>query len=284
MKYFILFAFVFLFAACENEVIVDLPEYKSKLVVNGLIDNVNPIRVQVGNSVAALSKDNPILFSQALVYLSANNQVVDTLQFDAFDNVYKSKITPQLNTEYQIAVRYAGYTDIFAKSRLIDGVLLESITYKDSSGVDENGFPTGTLRIVFADPAGVSNRYRFNLYYYNSNFQQFQPTSYETSDLSLNDEDNVSENDGSIIFNDLLFNGKRKEIEVTVSSLNTSSSPKLVVVFSALSEDYYRYALSLQKYRDADGNFFGEPVFIYSNVTNGLGIFASQLNLSDTIR
>lgn len=276
--------FLPLILACEREVEVELPVYEQKLVVNGIIDNISPISVAVSHSVPALQLQNPEYLQDAIVMLYGNNAFLDTLDYDVFYKKYFSSVLAQQGVRYKVTVNRSNYKQASASTVLPGGGITGHVEFEDSTGLDSVGLPTGTIRIIFDDAGAEKNYYRLNLLYYNSGTGEFQPFIYETDDPSLLGPEAEKEPDASVIFDDLLFNGQTKQIEIRVSSLLATSSPKFLIDFSALGEEYYKYRVSLRKFRDNSTNFFAEPVFVYTNIENGLGIFAAQVNRKDTIK
>jgi hypothetical protein len=57
-----------------------------------------------------------------------------------------------------------------------------------------------------------------------------------------------------------------------------------MVLKEHLSNDYYQYVTSLNRYQNAGSTLFQEPVFVFSNVKNGLGICSGYQVQRDTIR
>ena len=54
----------------------------------------------------------------------------------------------------------------------------------------------------------------------------------------------------------------------------TSNQYDLKVRFLTLSRDFFEFATSYQKQKLNNNNPFAEPTQVYSNIENGLGIFA----------
>ena len=48
------------------------------------------------------------------------------------------------------------------------------------------------------------------------------------------------------------------------------------VILTSLSEEAYKYFVTLDRYYMANGDFFAEPVQVISNIENGLGIFGGK--------
>jgi hypothetical protein len=87
-----------------------------------------------------------------------------------------------------------------------------------------------------------------------------------------------------ILWNDKGFNGENHSFKILVpSSTIIPIGTKFVISLYTLSEDYYKYMIDKWKYSKTENDPFAEPVRLYSNISNGCGIFAfSSLNV-DTI-
>jgi len=57
----------------------------------------------------------------------------------------------------------------------------------------------------------------------------------------------------------------------------------MVATLSSVSEDYYKYNVTLAKYEQTQGDPFAQPVQVYSNIENGFGIFGGYSSFSDTL-
>ncbi|WP_332912403.1 DUF4249 family protein [Algoriphagus boritolerans] len=78
-----------------------------------------------------------------------------------------------------------------------------------------------------------------------------------------------------ILFNDILLNGKDSEIVFRVS-IPKGFDLEVEFNFSHVTESYYRYeeTVGLQGYNR--GDFLSQPVLVYSNIQNGMGILKAR--------
>jgi len=71
-------------------------------------------------------------------------------------------------------------------------------------------------------------------------------------------------------------------VDVRVSAYDPNGGPmtggQIEVVISRVTRDSYLFWLSLDRYRNSDGNPFAEPAPLYSNVGNGFGIFGGSVD------
>ena len=152
------------FFGCERDVEVDLPPYQKKLVVNGLIDNISPIAVTVSYSVGALDSFGPGFIGDATVILYEDGLELERLSYDNFENKYISTHTGKEGKEYSIQVISQDFPPIEARTVFPGGNLQTVISFQDSTGTDEAGAPTGTLKVQFNDPAEDDQYYMLNVF------------------------------------------------------------------------------------------------------------------------
>lgn len=175
--------------------------------------------------------------------------------------------------------------------------IYDTIGYSYNKGLD--------LHIRFKDQANLNNYYRLvlksRMYYSNGEIME-GPVGASFDDLVFgnNNTDILGESSSYYSFNefnDQLFDGKTYELKMRVfysysklhegASLTTSpqvdvNTPikrELVVELQSISESYYHYLKSVSANEGAD-MFFSEPVQIYSNIENGIGILGSYTRSS----
>jgi len=102
--------------------------------------------------------------------------------------------------------------------------------------------------------------------------------SIESNSSDLADANTCLDNRG-IFLRDALFNGRQKELKIYVNTgdlqpiFNGTDTLYPNVLLQHVPESYFRYRKSLSVAQDANGNPFAEPANVYTNVTNGYGIF-----------
>lgn len=280
-----LIALFLVLVSCEERTIPDDgTPYNSKLVVNSLIDNESEIKAYVSRSVSSLSGNSPSYISDAEVYLKENGTVVDTLQYDAVDNYYFGQVRPVLGSTYEINVTDKLLGNAYGTASLPNSVNFSGLSYQDTAGYDSSGSPLSSLTISFTDPGGVSNFYKLDFLYYSNVANAFLPFEFNTDDNVLLSPSTQKLAEGGYLFNDVLFNGEDRKIKVTFPQATATGTPKYIVRFEILSEEAFRYLDGIERFANQDNNSpLNQPVFIYSNIRNGLGIFAGSYIERDTI-
>ncbi|TNE78537.1 MAG: DUF4249 domain-containing protein [Bacteroidetes bacterium] len=282
-----LFLFAIVLTACEKR---DIPTqniaYQSKLVVNSLFDNENAFRVFVSKSESSLSGIRPQYLSNAEVLLFKNNVFIDTLDYDLVDNYYFTSEVAEVGAQYSVRVKSAGsLQEASAMATLPNLQNFGGLTYTDSIGVDGGGLITSQLNLNFTDFAGQSNYYRLSFLYFSPATQSFLPFDFDTDDEILLNPGTIHADDGSYLFSDALFTGRTRNITIRFPQITATGTPRYAVKFEALSEEAYRYITTLEQFQaqQSTNSPFQEPVLVFSNIQNGVGIFAGSTIARDTI-
>ncbi|HET7734313.1 MAG TPA: DUF4249 family protein, partial [Paludibacter sp.] len=149
------------------------------------------------------------------------------------------------------------------------------------------------------DPINISNYYRLEakvINYYDDNSRTIGDALINYNDLVFggNNNSNIFETSGYNYyheFSDELFNGKEYNLSFTFNIYTTTYKPEyqnnnheinvktpvkqeLRIELQSISKSYFLYLRSRAANMDAV-EFFSEPVQIYSNVTDGIGILGS---------
>ena len=96
----------------------------------------------------------------------------------------------------------------------------------------------------------------------------------EQYDIWFNSDDPIigdEISDNGVIFSDEFFNGKNYELVIYIDKQYT---PFLFTELRSVSKEYFLYMRSYFKYVQTNGDFLAEPVMVYNNINNGIGIFA----------
>ena len=211
-KSYILLFFMFLLGACFYDN-VDPPQpedYISKLVVNAELNTTSTFALQLTNSASVSSDDLPGLVKTATVNL-ARNQETSVMAYDQNTEMYLSNIIPQPGDRISLDIRATGYPFVTSFITVPNAVSTTS-TLVVNGGVDSTGQASDLLTIQFQDDPNEKNYYRLNFYYYDNTFGEFDNMAFSTNDPSLAQYNSYRLYDGSVLFDDELFNGQLKSI------------------------------------------------------------------------
>jgi hypothetical protein len=170
--------------------------------------------------------------------------------------------------------------------------ITDTIGFSSTIGLD--------LRVRFKDEPTVKNYYRLVLKgksYFEDGQVLESPVNSTTDDLVFgnNSADILGEMSSYSSYNefsDQLIDGETYELKTRVFysfvkykdnstkptspnvGIKTITKQELVVELQSISESYYQYLKSMKANQGGD-NFFSEPVQVYSNIVNGIGILGS---------
>ncbi len=266
--------------------------------------------------VSLYSIDN----AQVLIY--QNNNVIDSLYFNepSFDisfylNLYQygnyvSKyLFPIMGKEYKVIAKVTGMPEASSITTIPDLVKIEHVD--TSRIIVANQFSKTNLclkcNIEFTDPANETNYYLFNIY---KNYKESGSMNSDNMGFLCNDpivEEKLIGHEGNalsgdpirgIAFTDKIINGQKSDLTVTISctdiglpfwiddpNYNADGNHRKIIYFRlySITEEYFKYIQTLNKYNKDYDNPLADPVLVYSNVTGGYGIFAGAAVSGDSI-
>ena len=77
-----------IFSSCEKILDINLPDSKQRIVVNGIIDEINPISVQVSKTKSVLDTARIQQLATAKVKLYEDNVFISDMVFNADSNYF----------------------------------------------------------------------------------------------------------------------------------------------------------------------------------------------------
>lgn len=246
---------------CRKSIELNLPKYEPKLVLEFYLQDGQPLACLLQESVNYTDTTKVKLISNALIVLSYNG-VNDTLfnvpyidqKLGKIYNYYNPKIlnlTP--NVEYQVYVNDGKGKEMRGKTRVKEVVPIKNLTY---SYDDAN---KARAILVFDDNQNAVNYYLM---------AAFRNTPFLGSGLV---------NDRTV--SDVLFNGNQFSFE---SSYSYQLGDTITARLYHLTEEHWNFSESASNAQSANGNPFGQPANILSNVTGGLGVFTT-LNYDEKV-
>lgn len=271
---FILITLLLALAACIDDVDdVDLPDYDPKIVVSAFISPGDFVKVKVFRSVPIFYNlemtdwmvKYPMLKDATVVLINTTESTQLSVPFNPMLEQYV--LDPEIagikaGNEYELRVSAPGLESVNATTLVPDPAPQIS-----DMNIEMRSISYGTELII----TGVINDTpdQRNFYYI---------MGYETNSYSYWENDSVIEVTHSYIsysnyFSDADRDGQEIGFRVSVQIYEGTSQYDLFIL--SVDETYFRYHMGLDSYYEADGNPFAEAVILHSNVTSGLGVFAS---------
>ena len=292
-KIIIALVFPILFMGCEEEISSDsLNPYYEKLVINEYFNTNEPFSIQVSVSRDAYKEPNPFLLdsTEAKVILKENNLPIP-LYFNTFDNTFYSLVKPLAGKTYSITVSSGKYNTVSASGVMPNNILSKNASYIENGGVDQLGNKSDLLKLTFKDDLNTKDYYKLNFYYYSDLLNLFIAYDFELNDI-LSAVNTIKTRDGGFLFSDESFKGQEKTLTSVPPFGIVAGNPgaKYLIQIQRLNDDFWKYNTTLEQYRgglnggSTSSNLFSGAVVVYSNIVNGLGIFAGSNIESDTLK
>lgn len=241
-------------SGCQQEVKLDLPTYEPKIVMEFYLEDNKPLNCLLQESINFTDTTRFKLIENALVVLSYQNQkdtLLNTLSFDPYFgkiyNYHNNKIIQlEPGIEYEIYIKDSKGRIITGKTQLNETVPIDTLVYNFNS---ENQASAG---LIFKDREETRNYYRIVAF---QTGQTINPDS--TWDIT---------------FDDLLFNGRQFSF---YTGYAFDPGDTIIGRLYHLTEDHHKFTQSVNNAQSSNGNPFGQPANIISNLKGGLGIFTT---------
>jgi hypothetical protein len=258
--------------------------------------------------------------TEQLTYVHADN--IDRFNVDYTDSsslvclgYYKAETICQPGKTYKIEVIHPDYETVTCQTTIPNEISSVGIGDVDIQSISTNGSGWSPFKITFTDTPNEKNYYRILIAYKKgSHAWDYREDIADTSNrilvwsnnygsFSLEDPllfpDNENANDlilGSVynrfqLFTDDFIDGETHVLDFTVICYDAFDRElvdgeffQITVTLQVINEDEYLYLKSLALFKHFENEFMAEPVQVYSNIENGVGIFSGAINYSRTFQ
>ena len=305
-RLFILLAFGVCFAtACEEPVDLDIAIQAPQIVVKSNFTAGQPFQVTITKSKSLLSADAEEFVNDAVVRISSpQGKLADKLQLKSFrEPYYESRtLVPESGQMYRLEIEVPGQEQIIAEDIVPLPIALESIEMDtiETLGEAEDLIYKIAIKVNFTDPIGAQDYYHLNLFNHMAingedtpPMEGFNEGVGEHALIPLmpleSDKSNPSVTfhyeEGSVLFSDEDFDGEQTSLTFysLLSLSNEAHRGKVVGELRTVSKDYYLYHTSLSRQIANKDRPFVEPISVYTNIENGLGIFSGYAQYRDSV-
>ncbi len=265
MRYIVFLSFIIIalgLGSClQKKVDIQLPPFKSQLVVEGYLEKNKPVQIAVSQTSNFFGTPDlsAIFLKKAIVVLSYEN-VVDTLIFNPIPDLKHAKwfnyylknsdsIPLKDNVTYHLLVQDSTGRVVTAETTWHNATEIDSVkeTY-----ARVNATRTDTsMKVYFKDNAATVDYYRFR-----------------AVNHTRNDSVRVD-----AFFPDNLFNGQT--FSLTTGRRFHKGDTCDITLFH-IDSDYYTFLNTSRNADNANGNPFASPATIISNIKGGTGIFTAM--------
>ena len=307
---------ILLLAACEKEIEFDGEMVEPMIVVNSLITPDSVISVHLSKSKFFLSNKGGFdVVDNAEVSIYINRDFKEHLTFIE-KGLYKGTIKPMVGDTIRIVAKVAGMEEVESTIMMQSPAIIlrvdttNIIKYKNEEYV--NGELTAytinadcEVKLRIKDNSEEQNYYRLSVKKRQQTTFDGVPSVYEYDmyfalegvDTQTGSIFNLFSDDGDTkyqhLITDELFNGKEFIFRFKVEGLyyrervpgvsyeenpRFSREESFIINLQTISRGMYLYLKSKESADNVFGNIFAEPVQIYNNITNGIGIFGAYTN------
>ncbi|KEO73426.1 hypothetical protein EL17_13890 [Anditalea andensis] len=279
--------------SCERFLEVELPGQEPRMVLNALLEPSDSLTVFLTKSKGVLegraSNGEFELVEGANVYLKDQEGRIYPLEYINRSSPYETNAYYYLSGHeflagqtYEIIAEKEGFPTITSEQKLPDRIQLKSIDIINLGPVDGNGNNNELeITVKFDDPPG-SNFYEISGSFFASDTVIIEGIPYVNNyflDPSLIPVNPVYKKDylmrPVLLFSDNLFNGSVSEM-VFRTTIPRNVEFQFTIKFSHISESYYRFYDTADLQRSNRGDILSQPVLVYNNINNGMGIFKSR--------
>lgn len=269
--FFTLSILLFFVFSCSTEVEIEWKDESQKYVVNCLLNPDEPVKLYAFTTTPIL--DDTTFFADGLDVEIYKNETIAWTGSGTENGEYPIPVYVEAGAKFKIIVKDKNSVTISAEDTIPLHIYISNATYLFPA-YGEGGSKFGKVSLSFQDDAKVKNYYEIIILGKDSSINQ---TFNITSRVITLDSEHDSNFPGTIFFTDELFNGQQLDLNIFVNSYDTP-----IIVLKNVSRNYYEYRKSLEAHffnQNVDREniyelFKGDPVELYSNVNNGLGIFA----------
>ncbi len=280
--------FVLLSLSCRKELPFKSTAQQSRIVVNSLFATDSTLRVHVSRSSSVMDTANHKVITDAMVEIyNAENTLITTLDYTK-EGVYNNvSFYPSQNEVYHLKISADGFESVSSSESIPQPVVIVGVD--TVSTTNKEGEPILEVSVHFKDPGNIRNFYLIEMVVIG-----MMPIDIGGDSLNFRQQERMSSNDPNIeTVNQFIFNGysnasdylilSDKNFDGTTYTLNFSiinwhqwSDSQMTgqIRLLSTSEAYFNYRKSYEEYVNTQGNPFANPVQVYSNIENGIGIFA----------
>lgn len=313
MKKIISFIFLISIFSCTEIVNFTIPEQEPKLVVSALFNPDSLVRVNLFIT-QAISTESPNYLSDAKVELFKENNLIGILN-ELKNGEYCLNYFPEENSNYSLKISNTPFTEANSQCYLPAKVPVKNAEYVLNAWYNATEMTEmSRCNFVINDPPEVENFYEVIIY----ELREYEGSLPEVNSLytiECNDKAVVAEGlqaykPTSLLFSDKLFNGMEYNFTFDCSYIANridiingvteyfTDGKKLMVQLRSVSKSYFdfRRSWTAHKYNQklleisdisqiVSYTLTSEPVRLYTNIENGLGIFGGySANTFELIR
>ncbi len=301
MKKYLLIVIILFAFSCTKEVFVDFEDYPRRIIVNSLFCPDSIFTVHLSYSAQTLDTNVEII-ENAQIELYSNNSKIDDLYYFK-DGYYVSNIKAQVETPYTIKVKVPNY-DLIEATDTIPKKTNYTISNNDTYNIIRNDEQCSTVDFSIEDkPENNFFEILFLKEMTNFNDDLIKLNSFfYISDFIINDETNFTVRQNTFVelfFSDKHFKNTTKNLTIDYETAKkiefqnngyievVDSNLLVIMKLNCISSTYFKYKKTQIQRRLLnnlpDFQTSNQDFYLFSNIKNGLGVFAAYNPSYDTL-
>lgn len=281
---FVLFSFI----SCTSLVEDQFPDTKRIPVLNGCLEQAELLKVHL--SFSAKLSDSvppPVLNAQVIVESTGNSP--DTLIYTK-DGWYVGSKIVQAGFTYRCSVNIEGYPLLTAQTTVPEPSEIDSVVFTDLVGRSEEGEKISAIEFNINNSISKKQFWHVRLIstglktWYDKESDQFVHKYAEENEAiyMLAGQDSILLNEANplSLFSNKVMKSSSYKVKFYINEGYTrfDSDESYFIELRSVDEEYYKYLKQYYIYESATYTEIGktpQKYPLYSNVTNGLGVFYS---------
>ena len=277
------------FYSCEKNVTVDIPEAEERIVIEGYIETGTQPFILITRTLpffGEINVNNLVQNSiQGAIVIIDNGTIIDTLdQIPGYGIYTTSQILGETGKTYKLKVIAEGKT-LTSETEIPQPIALDSTWWKVDGQKDSLGFLWSHL----SDPDTLGNCYRFfarriNRYTYGDNIGDVKDSIfYPPVGGSVFEDRYINGKSFDLSFPRGTYTGSDKEDDDNDERIYFKRGDTIVVKFCAIDRSHFEFWRTEESQISSNGNPFGSPQPVHSNITGGLGVWGGYSTTYDTV-
>lgn len=270
--------------AFETVIPIDPPAYKPVLVLNSYANNTDSIlEVFLGRNIGIFDNNLQEDMSDAKIQVFENSQqIISFANNNPTNTGYKFDLPLaafrfQPGKTYTISAASTNFETVLSSQTMPPAVSVSNLKLVENKHTDPFGKVYDAIEFEINDP-NDENYYEFGAFIEDFGFKYgiYSQLFNGRDNVFFGSDEAISYNELHLI-NDETYNGNNYIINLLVDTIYRNPSiGQLSLSFSHITKDKYRYVSSLIQHQNNQNNPFAEPVQVYTNIEQGLGIFSLQ--------
>jgi hypothetical protein len=282
--------------SCVERVNVSNPEFESIPVINAILKKDSTITLNLTEAVSMDSSMIPTIDNASIELWEDDISLGFLTHIDS--GIYSSPVKIINNSRYSIKIEIPGNITLYSSDSIPSGVIVQILSYSNTAWINSEGIYAPAIEFKFDDNESTTDYYELII--------SERESEYTSPYRSFNEDYSFLINEGiepfstlSWVFKDDFLNDANDRMKILLEPqgygihcldsicYQVFEEKTVFLELRKISEHYYQFVKHYYLYEQALHPVFVEgiivPLSLYSNVENGLGIFAGYTSAIDSM-